>query len=546
MNSIFGIIDNNNQSFEDRLKRMLDFNDIELYRDTGVIFSLNWSVRRNLSLLNKKNFANRDDLDKGGVCFIGTTGMVPFYGEGQRFILVFNGNIWNYSTLRSDMEKVGHYFKTDDHGEVVLHRIEESYKHSSSLVAAVSDTLKELDGVFVFMFLDRGERTAVLARDPVGVKQLHYVNHYTFVGFSSKRKHFWNLGLKPVRLLPGELIEIKEDKKNDGYTTKNHDLNSIKPNKISITDEATAVKRYKEVLFEAVRKRIEGNRKIGVIFSGGVDSVMIAQVVRELGVEITCYTAGISGASDLMYARKAAEALGFTLRVNRLTEEIISEDLKQIIAAVESTNHLQIDAATPVYFATKLASEDGVKVLLNGQGPDELFAGYSWYPHVLLERGGAHLNACLWNDLKNGYKETFEREENIAKYYGIDLRMPYVDPRVIDVAMSISEELKIKNGTVKYLHRKLAEYLGIPEFIAWRPKEAAQHGSNIHETLRDVIFKSRKEISEENLKQFAGKILAFKVREKLGSVYRYHQDIYSEDKEVQEILDYIGAELDVY
>lgn len=319
-------------------------------------------------------------------------------------------------------------------------------------------------------------------------------------------------------------------------------MNKLEKHKIEIYDESNALEKYKKALFDSVEKCVRGQKRIGIIFSGGVDSVMIAQIAKLLGADITCYTSGFSDSPDVINSKRAAQYLGFELRANELTDEKIEQELKNIIASIESTDHLQVDVAIPVFFAAKLVEEDSIKVILNGQGADELFAGYDWYPDVLKEKGGDFLNDCLWNDLNNAYKETFEREEKIAKYHSLELRVPYVDPEVIKIAMSISEKLKIKNNEVKYIHRKLADDVGVPHFIAWRPKEAAQYGSNVHDKLIKILEKKKKEMPPQKLRQ---KILPLKVEEKLGSVYRYSPEVY-EDKDIQKILDFIGAEIGVY
>ncbi len=495
--------------------------------------------------IEELNVKNLEGISGLGHSRLRVTGTQPLYGCDKRFVLRFNGEIWNYKELRGDLKVVAHTFKTDSGGEVVVHLVEEKYKHSSSFLGAVSKAVKELDGEYAFILWDRRDETFALARDPVGVKQLYYGENPKHLVFCSEKKPLWNLNLKPKRVLPGEVVEIKMSN-TDNYRFKIRDGNKLERNSIRIYDENVALKEYKKVLFNAVEKRVMREKKIGIIFSGGVDSVMIAQIAKQLDAKITCYTAGFPGSSDLIHAKKAAQELGFRLVANELTEEKMDQELRDIITAIESTNHLQVDAAIPVYFAVKLAKEEGIKVILNGQGPDELFAGYSWYPDVLREKGGDYLNECLWNDLENAYKETLEREENMTNYYCIELRIPYVDLEVIKVAMSISEKLKIKDEQVKYIHRKLADAVGIPEFIAWRPKEAAQHGSNVHNALRKVIEKKRKEIPMEKLKKLEQKISALKTRESLGSVYRYTQDIYSGDNDIQEVLDYIGAEMGVY
>jgi asparagine synthase (glutamine-hydrolysing) len=115
-----------------------------------------------------------------------------------------------------------------------------------------------------------------------------------------------------------------------------------------------------------------------------------------------------------------------------------------------------------------------------------------------------------------------------------------LDPEVIEIAMSISENLKIKNNVVKYIHRKFAADLGTPSFISWRPKEAAQHGSNVHNALKNIIEEKKEDILSQTIP--SGKI-ENKDADKLGSAYRYVHDVYSNNEDIQKVLDVIGAEI---
>jgi len=328
------------------------------------------------------------------------------------------------------------------------------------------------------------------------------------------------------------------------YKIIKHLEKPLKPVPINMHSEDEALGKYKEVLFRSVEKRVREQPQIGIIFSGGVDSLMIAQIASQLGADITCYTAGFPDSADVIHAKKVAHELGYKIRVNELTEEKIDKELTNIITAIESCNHLQVDVAIPIYFAVKLAKEDGIRVMLTGQGADELFAGYPWYPKIYAEEGAEKLRGSLWNDIKNLYKDTLEREDKITMYHSIELRVPFLDPEVIYTAMSISEDLKIRENQLKYLHRRLAEKIEIPYYISWRPKEAAQHGSNVHQALKNLLEKRRQNIPEQLLKeQRPGN----DSDEELGSAYRYASHrVYKGDEQIQQVLYQIGAKIGIY
>ncbi len=461
----------------------------------------------------------------------GTLGTQPLFGCKKRFALGFNGEIWNYKSLRKELELCGHIFEVDSDSEVIVHLIEENYRESGSFSESVIRTMNVLDGEWAFAVIDTARKKAILARDPVGIKQLYYGSDTKYISFSSEKKPLFKLGLKPHRVMPGNIVEVNFDTDYVENDFKTHDAVELSQTDVGIFNEGTALGMYKKALFEAVEKRIADQSHVGIIFSGGVDSVLIAHL---LGVNITCYASGASNSSDLLAARRVAGDLGFKLRESLITEEKIAANLENIISAIESTDHLQVDVAIPIYFAVELAKEDGIRVMLTGQGADELFAGYPWYREILEKNGHEMLNQSLWNDIKHLYKDTLEREDKITMFHSVELRVPFLDPTVIKSAMSISEDLKIKDGWGKHIHRKFAEITGVPKYAAWRQKEAAQHGSDSHKKLDSVLRQ----------KQFLVKSdLPLIEHEKLGSAYRYNHDVYQHNKDIQLVLNHIGFKL---
>ncbi|HEX5358762.1 MAG TPA: asparagine synthase (glutamine-hydrolyzing) [Candidatus Nitrosotalea sp.] len=465
-------------------------------------------------------------------------GVQPLTGCYKRFILGFNGEIWNYKELRADLISKGHVFETDSDSEVIVHLIEENYKKCAHLSTSVLRANQKLDGEFAFVIFDNITKKIILTRDPVGVKPLYYGQNKKYVSFCSEKKPLWKIGIIPKRVLPGEVIELIFDTNSTRPVFKIHGNNELSRPFTELYDQEISLERYKQALFNSVKKRIDNKNKIGIIFSGGIDSVLIARVAQLLSYDITCYTSGFRESSDVISSINAAKKLDLDLKIHELSEKELKSNLENIVSSIESTNHLQIDVAIPIFFAVKEAKKDNVRVMLTGQGADEIFAGYSWYPEILRKEGGEILNQNLWNDIKNLYKDTLEREDKITMYHSIELRVPYLDPEVIRVAMSISENLKIKDDHVKYIHRKLAQDLGVPIDLAWRKKEAAQHGSNVHNKLLGVLENMAK-ISSNNISHR-------RTSENLGSAYRYNHSVYQKNEQVQNLLDVIGERLGLY
>lgn len=546
MCSIAGLIDKNGGDVSVPLKGMLELTEHRGPDGCGVAVGASIEKEHDVRDLEVGNLEGEHGIAHSRLKITGESGIQPLCDCNEELVLSFNGEIWNYKNLRRRLKKLGHVFLTDSDSEVVVHLVEEEREGAPNFIEAVSKATQKLDGEYAFVVWDQEKRRFAMVRDPAGIKQLYYGENDEYVGFCSEKKPLWNLGIEPTRVLPGNIVEIGLDPKGREYQFKKLAGNSLQETDITITDQKTALARYKEELFDAVWKRVVGHERIGVIFSGGIDSVLVAHIAQKLAPEVVCYVSGYPESTDVKNAKKAADAMGLELRIAELDAKSIDAELENIMAAIESTNHLQVDVAIPVFFAVKMAREDGIKVMLTGQAADELFAGYSWYPQVLEQMGPDYLNKGLWNDIKNLYKDTLEREDKITMYHSIELRVPYLDPEVIEAAMSMSEKLKIRNDEVKYIHRKLAERLGVPKFLAWRPKEAAQHGSNVHGELKKVL-KKRKERLEIPQRTKRDRLSEEKA-EKLGSLYRYSIkgdvdiDSYKEDDEYQRILDTIDKE----
>jgi asparagine synthase (glutamine-hydrolysing) len=320
------------------------------------------------------------------------------------------------------------------------------------------------------------------------------------------------------RLLPGHMAIVESDRiRKTRFWSPDAMLT-----KARITDQRIALKIYGEAITEAVRKRVAGRDRVGIIFSGGVDSLLIAYLIRKLGVPFTCYTAGHGDeASDLGWAIRLAEQLGFPLQYKKLSKEAIGELVPEIIRDIEDHSLNQVEVAVPIYASVRLAQEAGERVILSGQGADELFGGYSWYPAVVDQEGYETFERRSFDDAFLLYKECLEREDKIAMAHSMELRVPFLDPKVIELAFRISPELKVNRGgdaLGKRIHREYCESIGIPREVAYRKKEAAQHGANVH-----VVFEAlaKDAGSSEELLNDTGYNPDKSVTEKLGSSSRY-------------------------
>ncbi|MFZ0696374.1 MAG: asparagine synthase (glutamine-hydrolyzing) [Nitrososphaeraceae archaeon] len=478
----------------------------------------------------------------------GTCGQQPFRSCDGRLTVEHNGEIYNYKTIRKRLMK-HHKFSTQTDSEVIVHLLEDYFLKKNNLLYAIKKTVAELDGVYAFVVKEEESGTLALVRDKMGVRQIYYGEDDRLFGFASERKALWKIGIKEPtkRVLPCHAVIISPDGTLQEFKIANLPIGSTK--KVYKT-MASAVSIYEKALLASMKKRTQDFDKVGIIFSGGIDSVIIAWLAKKMVPEVICYTGGIRGSNDIVYARQIAKKLNLKLRVNELTQDEVEEMIPEVINTIEDTNAGQVEVAIPVYAAVKLAHEDGINVMFSGQAADELFGGYAWYARVVEKEGYQKLRDHMTQDLLLLYKETLEREDKITMAHSIEMREPFLDIEVIRCSMGMDLKLNIKGASDivgKHVHRKLAQKLGIPKNIAYRIKEAAQHGSGMH-SIFDTI--ARKHGFDEST--ISKKYLdVLQTREKVGSSQRYgylfeNEKMWIAEPHVQMYLDSISKTLPTF
>jgi asparagine synthase (glutamine-hydrolysing) len=483
--------------------------------DTHGVF-LDGEIRRVDDLSELKGFLGKESRIALGHSRLKIVGVEkttqPFTSCDGRLMLIHNGEIYNYLELKSLLYRE-HEIKTTSDSEIIVHLLEEAYR--GDLLDAVKKVVGLLDGMYALAVTDG--RSVVVSRDPIGKKPLYYIRNEGVTYFASEKKALWNGKDNPTRLKPGDLLHITAS------GAKVHRGPHLQVPQIDIIDFREAVERYKTVLIKAVKKRLTGltESRLGVIFSGGIDSVLVAKLLQREGKDIVCYCTGTEGSGDIVAARSVAEDLGLRLKTAIITESNVEAILPEVIRNVEESGLLQVEVAIPMYLAARMASEDDIRVMYTGQAADELFAGYPWYNDTLEEFGYLRLHEKLWEDLNFLYTDTLEREDKLTMAHSIELRAPYLDRDVIRTAMRISPRLKLggRGDTLrKRVHRQVAVELGVPPYLAYRVKDPAQSGSGIHGLIENIakrqIEKIDQSLVEENIE-----------RDK-GSLYRYGDEVY--------------------
>ncbi len=359
-------------------------------------------------------------------------------------------------------------------------------------------TLNELDGVYAFFY--QKEDTVYLARDIIGEKPLCYVYDNNFFAFASEGKALVEYG-KPQILLPTEILE---------YNSKSHTLKKIKrdfltlPSSLSFSKEKI-ISELEALFFDAVQKRTEGLDHFGILFSGGIDSTLLAFISKTLGKKFTCYTAAFADgntrdAPDLLQAQDVAEQLGFHLKTKILTLDETEKAVKEVVRIIETTDVVKVGVALPFYVCAKMAAEDGDKVLLSGLGSEELFAGYQRHLDVLKEKGD--VNAECLRGLSLLWDRDLYRDDLVTMAHTVELRLPFLDYDLIRFALTIPVTYKLNETQNKIMLREVAKKMSVPEKIAARKKIAAQYGSNFDKALEKLAKKNGCKSKKDYLRSF--------------------------------------------
>jgi asparagine synthase (glutamine-hydrolysing) len=240
------------------------------------------------------------------------------------------------------------------------------------------------------------------------------------------------------------------------------------------------IERLDTILEEAVRKSVKGIGSFGVLFSGGLDSSLLAQICVDTGASPTLVSVYMEGSRDETVAQDAASFFDLDLVEKVIFEEEVKDYSGRVAEAVVTDDLLDISIGVPFYAGLETASWAGFDSVMCGQGADELFGGY----HRYLNLDKKKLEAELKSDVEN---INIGRDKALAEALGIDLITPYLDEYVIDFGLKIPVDLKIRGSVRKLILRKLAKKRGLPKEIWAREKKAIQYSTGVDKILRRLI-----------------------------------------------------------
>ncbi len=408
-------------------------------------------------------------------------GAQPLYNEAGTASIVANGEIYDFPALRRDLAG-RHTFTTTSDTEAILHLFEERGV----------DTPAALGGMFAFAICD--EDHLFLARDPIGIKPLYYgtgvdSSGATVMAFASE--------MKPLAGWVDELHEFPAGNYFDSRVgfVPYYRVPTAPPVERT-TDEHVALVR--KGLEDAVESHLMSDVPVGAFLSGGLDSSVIAAMAIKHVEVLHTFSVGLAGSRDIVAARRVAAHIGSVHHEYLMTPAEVVEKLPEIIHSLESFDQDLVRSAIPTYFCSRLARQH-VKVILTGEGADELFAGYDYHKTV---SDPATLHEELSRSVSTLHNINLQRVDRLTMLHSIEGRVPFLDTGFIALALTVPPELKLSampDGRLveKWVLRRACEDL-LPADIVWRSKEQFDEGSGTVDLLAEALRPLLEEIDLES------------------------------------------------
>lgn len=349
----------------------------------------------------------------------------------------------------------------------------------------IEDLIRDFEGSFGFAVAEPARLLA--GRDSLGVCPLYYGENEDSAALASERKALWKIGIKEVHSFPPGHIAVVD---KHGFKFKLvRTLIQRGPRRITMQ---TATKELRKLLEQSVEERVQGLKEVAVAFSGGLDSSVIASLAKNSGVEVHLISVSLKNQPETEKAKKAAEALNLPLHAHLYSEEAVEEVLPKALWLIEEANPIATSIGVPVFWTAETASEMGFKVMLSGQGADELFGGYKRYLNNYLQNGKESVEKTIFNDIVRMYERNFERDSKICNFHNVELRLPFATYQLAQFTAGLPLQLKISSPNDmlrKTVLRKMADDIGLPDFIVNKPKKAIQYATGVNRVIKRLARK---------------------------------------------------------
>ena len=421
------------------------------------------------------------------------SGKQPLYSPDGRQVLAVNGEIYNHQAIRQ-ATATDYEYQTGSDCEVILALYRTHGIHF----------LEQLSGIFAFALYDEERDEYLIARDPIGVIPL-YIGHdadgKTYVASELKALEGFCDEYEPF--LPGHYLYSREGVMRRWYTRDWMDYEAVK-------DNGADIDSLRVGLQEAVKRQLMSDVPYGVLLSGGLDSSIISAIAQKFAARrvedggqtgawwprLHSFAVGLKGAPDLEKARLVAEHIGTVHHEINYTIQEGLDALRDVIYFTETYDVTTVRASTPMYLLARVIKSMGIKMVLSGEGADEIFGGYLYFhkapsARAFHEETVRKLGKLHWYDCLRANKS--------LSAWGVEGRVPFLDRDFLDIAMRLNPKAKMCPGQEiekKILRQAFADLL--PEEIAWRQKEQFSDGVGYSwiDTLKRI---TSEQVSDEQM-----------------------------------------------
>jgi asparagine synthase (glutamine-hydrolysing) len=447
------------------------------------------------------------------------SGGQPLKSKDGRLVLTVNGEIYNHREIRERLK--GKYeFQTGSDCEVILALYEEKGV----------GCIEELSGIFAFALYDEARDVYLIARDPIGVIPL-YIGHDEAgrLLVSSELKGLEGFASEYEPFLPGHYYYSEDGVMTKWYTRDWMDYENVK-------DNPSDVAELHDALEAAVQRQLMSDVPYGVLLSGGLDSSITSAVAKQYaskrietdGIkdawwpQLHSFSVGLKDSPDLIAARRAAEYIGTVHHEIHYTIQEGLDAIRDVIYYIETYDVTTVRASTPMYLMSRVIKSMGIKMVLSGEGADEVFGGYLYF-HKAPNARAFHEETL--RKISKLYLYDCLRANKSLSAWGVEGRVPFLDKEFLDVAMRMNPEAKMAPGKViekKILREAFASML--PDDIAWRQKEQFSDGVGYSwiDTLRRI---TDEQVTDQ---QMAQAVQRFPINTPQNKEEYYYRSIFEE------------------
>jgi len=398
-------------------------------------------------------------------------GAQPLYNANNNNVLAVNGEIYNHKVLATNLS-IDYNFKTASDCEVILPLYEEFGV----------DFVDKLQGMFAFCLYNEADNSYLIARDHIGIIPLYtgYDSEGNFY-VASEMKALMPICKTVSEFPPGHILDSRVGKLEKYYKRNWQEFGAIK-------DNTTSTAKIREALEESVKSHLMTDVPYGVLLSGGLDSSLISAITQKFAArriedndladawwpKVHSFACGLEGSPDLIAAQTVADSIGTIHHSVVFTEQEGIDALKEVIYHLETYDVTTIRASTPMYLMARKIKAMGIKMVLSGEGADEIFGGYLYFHKA---PNAQEFHEELNRKLDRLHKFDCLRANKSMSAWGIEARVPFLDKNFMDVAMRINPEDKMcGNGKMEkaILRESFEGYL--PKEILWRQKEQFSDG----------------------------------------------------------------------